>query len=194
MSTLLINASANGEASETRRLAKVLINQLKETQQLGELTERDLRNEPLQLLSEAHVGAFFTPADDRSAEQKELLTLSEQYVKELKEAETLVIASPMYNFGVPAALKAWIDLICRAGETFKYTENGPVGLTQVKKTYVVVATGGTPIGSEMDFVTPYLAQIVKFLNLGELEFLEVDGRDDAREKRVAAAEAKIASI
>ena len=105
----------------------------------------------LPLITESHIGAYFTPADRRNDEQKSLLTISDQLISELKAVDTLVIGAPIYNFSVPAALKAWIDLVCRVGETFVYTENGPKGLLNIDKAYLVVPAGGTAIGSDIDF-------------------------------------------
>ncbi|WP_197474906.1 FMN-dependent NADH-azoreductase, partial [Oleiphilus sp. HI0079] len=110
-------------------------------------SERDVSNNDIALVTGAHVGAFYTPAEERSDEQNALLEQSDALLAELKEANTLVVATPMYNFGIPASLKAWVDMICRVGETFRYTENGPEGLLNIDTMYLVVATGGAPVGS-----------------------------------------------
>ena len=86
-----------------------------------------------------------------------------------------MIGSPIYNFGVPAVLKAWIDQIARAGVTFKYGENGPEGLLEGKKVIVTIASGGTAIGSDYDFATPYLKFALGFLGITDVTVL---GKDD----------------
>jgi FMN-dependent NADH-azoreductase len=117
------------------------------------------------------------------------LAESDVLVDELLAADTLVIAAPMYNFGVPAALKAWIDQICRAGRTFNYTPQGPVGTVEGKRAYVVITTGGAPVGSPVDFVSPYLKAVLGFIGITDVTFVAVDalsGPDSAA--KVAAAE------
>ena len=113
-------------------------------------------------------------AADRSPAQREALEQSDTLIQELKDADTLVIGVPVYNFSVPASLKAWIDLIARAGETFRYTENGPVGLLADKKVIVAVASGGVQIGSPADFLTPHLKVFFGFLGLQDVSFVNVE--------------------
>jgi FMN-dependent NADH-azoreductase len=117
------------------------------------------------------------------------LAESNLLVDELLAADTLVIAAPMYNFGVPAALKAWIDQICRAGRTFNYTPQGPVGTVEGKRAYVVITTGGAPVGSPVDFVSPYLKAVLGFIGITDVTVVAVDALSgpDANAK-IAAAE------
>ena len=112
---------------------------------------------------------------------------------ELKAADVLIVTTPMYNFGVPATLKAWIDLICRARLTFEYTENGPVGLLEGKKAYVVITSGGVPIGAPVDFVTPYLKQVMTFIGITDVEYIFA-GQRNASDQSLDAAQQKIASL
>jgi len=135
---------------------------------------RDLADTPLPQITEDWVNANFTPADDRTNAQKAVLAQSDALVAELEAADTVVIGLPIYNFGVPAALKAWIDLVARAGRTFKYTENGPVGLLEGKRAIVAVASGGTQAGSEIDFATPYVRHVLGFIGITEVEFVSAD--------------------
>ena len=92
----------------------------------------------------------------------------------MKAADVWVIATPIYNFGVPASLKAWIDQIARARLTFRYTEQGPQGLLQGKKVYILVATGGTEVGSAIDFATPWLKFVLGFLGITDIEVIAAD--------------------
>ena len=146
------------------------------------------------ILTEAWVGANFTPDDDRSAEQRETLALSDRLIAEIEAADTLVLGVPVYNFGVPAAFKAWIDLVARARKTFKYTENGPVGLLEGKKAYVVIASGGTPSGSEIDFATPYVRHVLGFLGIHDVSFVAADQLMAAGDEKIAAAKETIESF
>ena len=124
MTILHIDSSARIDGSVTRDLTAQIVDKIG-----GPVIRRDLKD-PLPQISESWVGANFTPAADRDDVQRDTLALSDTLVNELRAADTIVIGVPLYNFGIPAALKAWIDLIARAGETFKYTENGPVGLLE----------------------------------------------------------------
>lgn len=123
-----------------------------------------------------------------------MLQQSDQLVSELKHAKTLIVATPMYNFGVPASLKAWIDLVCRVGETFHYTENGPVGLSGVQTLYIVAATGGVPVDSPADFLVPYLRQFARFIGVQTVQVIAADRVNAQRDAALAAARDQIASI
>ena len=166
---LRIDASARKTDSVSRDLSDRIIARFND----AKVITRDLAN-PLPLLDQDWVGANFTPADDRSPEQNEKLELSDQLIDELRAADTIVIGVPIYNFGVPAALKAWIDLISRVGETFQYTETGPVGLLSGKRAIIAVASGGTPVGSDMDFASGYLRHLLGFIGISDVTFISAD--------------------
>ena len=117
------------------------------------------------------VGANFTPPEQRSPEQQERLALSDQAVAVLEEADAVVITVPVYNFSLPSTLKAWIDHICRAGVTFRYTENGPQGLLADRPVYLVMASGGVPFGSPMDFASGYLKQVLRFIGIEDVRLV-----------------------
>ena len=85
-----------------------------------------------------------------------------------------MIGVPVYNFGIPASLKAWVDLVARARETFRYSENGPVGLLEGKKAYILLASGGTPVGSDVDFASNYLKFILGFLGITDVTVIAAD--------------------
>ena len=127
------------------------------------------------LIDGAWVGAAYTPAEARNAEQKALLELSDALIAELKAADAIVIGAPVYNFGVTGPLKAWIDQICRVGETFAYTETGPMGLLADKPVYVAYASGGVPMGSAYDFSSAYLRQVLAFVGLTNVQFVAAEG-------------------
>jgi FMN-dependent NADH-azoreductase len=165
---LKITASGRNSGSVSRdlgdRIAQGIANG-------GETVARNL-NDHLPFLDEAWIDATFTPVDDRSDAQHATLALSDAIIAEVQDADTLVIATPVYNFGIPATLKNWIDHIARVGVTFRYTENGPVGLLEGKKAIIAFASGGVPMGSPMDHVTPYLKTVLGFVGITEVEFLD----------------------
>ncbi|MEM9349646.1 MAG: NAD(P)H-dependent oxidoreductase [Pseudomonadota bacterium] len=166
---LRIDASARKEGSITRDLTDKVIAKLgAET-----VVTRDLA-EGLPLLSEAWLGANWTAADERNDAQQEALALSDALVSEIKAADTLVIGVPIYNFAVPAALKAWVDLIARAGVTFAYSETGPKGLLEGKRAILVVASGGTKVGSEIDFAVGYMRHIMGFIGITDVDIVAAD--------------------
>ncbi len=170
---LQINASARKAGSVTRELTETLVTRLLAKSRDAKVISRDV-SQGLPFLDEDWVGANFTDTADRSAEQRMKLALSDTLVSELKAADTIVIGTPIYNFSVPAALKAWIDLVARARETFRYTENGPEGLLKDKKAYVIVASGGTKVGSEIDFASNYLRHVLGFIGISDVTFVAAD--------------------
>ena len=166
---LHIDSSARLTGSATRDLSAAVVAKLApET-----IIRRDVAS-PLPLLDEAWVGANFTPADDRSAKQREILALSDELVAELQAADTVVIGAPIYNFSIPATLKAWLDQVARAGLTFNYTENGPVGLLTGKRAVIVAASGGTPVGADFDYAVPYLRHMLGFIGITDVEIVAAD--------------------
>ena len=146
---LHVNASVNGENSNSRQIASKLIDRIVSANASTTIVERNLSGTgSIPALTGEIVGAFYTPEDSRSAEQKQVIATSDELVAEVKAADVLVIGAPMYNFAVPSTLKAWVDMIARVGVTFQYTENGPVGLLEGKKAYVV-ESNSVSSGSKM---------------------------------------------
>ncbi len=167
---LHIDASARNAGSVTRDLSQRVVDAFPG----ATILRRDLAEVHLPQLDETWVGATFTPPDQRSADQQAALHLSDALVDELERADTLVIGTPIYNFSVPAALKLWIDQIARAGRTFEYTDQGPRGLLADKQVILAIASGGTAIGSEVDFATPYLTHVLGFLGLTDVTVVTQD--------------------
>ena len=170
---LRVNASMNKEASVSRSLADALIQHLSKGSDITVIT-RDLAD-GVPFIDERWIGANFTDPAERTAEQKAVLTDSDSYVSELRQANVLVMAVPIYNFGVPAAMKAWIDQIARARETFQYTEKGPEGLLKLDAAYLIVTSGGTPVGTDSDYVTGYIKFLFGFLGVKNIEVIPCDG-------------------
>lgn len=190
---LEISASARHEASASRQLTRDLIAALEDRYGDVETTRRDLAKD-VPLIDERWVEANFTPEESRTASHRDALAFSDSLVAELVAADVLVIGTPMYNFSIPAALKAWIDLIARARLTFRYTENGPEGLLAGKKAYIVIATGGVPVGSAADFATPYLRHALAFVGITDVEFIAADQLNSRPEDAMDAARARIAEL
>ncbi len=155
------------------------------------VTTRDLAADNLPYVSAERFAANLTPAADRTPEQAELAAIADTLIAELQAADTIVVASPIYNFGPPASLKAWADLVARAGTTFRYTATGPEGLLKGKKAYIAIASGGTPVGSEIDFMSRWLTFFLAFLGITDVEVIAADGimGQDGEAKIAAAQEA-----
>ena len=162
---LRVDSGADHAASVTRRLADVLLEHLAGP---DDRVVRRTATEGLPLVSGSGVQAAFADGD-RSA-----LTLSDQLVAELLTADELVLVAPIYNFGIPAALKAWIDQVLRAGLTFRFEEHGPVGLVPVQRAWIVTASGSTVVGSDLDFNTPYLRTVLGFIGIPEVRVIAAD--------------------
>lgn len=190
---LRVDASMRRDGSVTRDLADDLIARLEDVHGATDVVRRDLAD-GLPLIDEAWIGANFTDPGERSDAQTDRLALSDTLVDELKQADTLVLAVPVYNFGVPAAMKAWIDLIARARETFRYSEDGPVGLLEGKKAYVVLASGGTEIGSDIDFASGYLKHILGFVGITDVTLIAADRLMISPDDSLAAARNAIAQV
>ncbi len=186
---LHIDASARREGSTTRAMTDRILARL----QPSSSVRRDLST-ALPLITEDWVNANFTPADQRSDAQRETLALSDELVEELRAADTIVIGLPVYNFSVPAAFKAWIDLVARAGETFRYTAEGPQGLLTNKRAIVAIASGGTAVGSEIDFASGYVQHILGFMGIKDVELVAADRLAIDPEGSQKAADAAIDRI
>ncbi|MCK9687519.1 FMN-dependent NADH-azoreductase [Scleromatobacter humisilvae] len=201
MNILQINSSArsfaNGQGSQSTRLANELVEQLRAANPAATLTLRDLTANPHPVLDEATLGALFTPAEARSAEQHARVALDHALIDEVKAADVIVIGVPMVNFGITSQLKNWIDAIAKAGVTFKYTATGPVGLIEGKKVYAVLTRGGIYRDQPHDTQVPYLRQTLGFLGITDLEFIYAEGLamgPDAEAKALSSARTEIARI
>jgi FMN-dependent NADH-azoreductase len=176
MSNILhITASIRSDAeSVSRQLGQSIVDGLA-AKSGASVTTRDLAANDLPFVSAERFAAGLTPAADRTTQQAELAAIADTLIAELLAADTIVIASPVYNFGPPASLKAWADLVARAGTTFHYTANGPEGLLTGKKAYLAIATGGTPVGAEFDFMSRWLTFFLGFLGITDVEIVAADG-------------------
>jgi FMN-dependent NADH-azoreductase len=188
-----ISASGRHQGSTSRMLSGELIAALESRHGSVEVTPRDLAD-GVPFVDAAWIAANFTADEDRSAEQHDVLAHSDRLVAELRDADVIVMGVPIYNFGIPAALKAWVDMIARARVTFRYTENGPQGLLQGKTAYVVVASGGVAVGSDFDFATPYLRQALAFVGITDVEFIAADQLNSKQDESIDAARVRIGEL
>lgn len=169
---LQINSSARFHESITRQVSDLVISYLQQNTDSTATTHRDVTI-GLPFINEEWVKANFTAQEERDEEQRKALNFSNKLVTELQQASYIVISVPIYNFSIPATLKAWIDLVVRANLTFSYNEEGqPIGLLTNKKAIVIIASGGTPLNSDWDKATPYLKQILGFIGLTNLTFID----------------------
>ncbi len=174
MSNILhITASIRGPESVSNRIGGALLTGLKAPDDT--VTVRDLSKNDIPFVDASRFEANLTPAADRTPEQAELAAIADTLIAELQAADTIVFSVPVYNFGVPAVVKAWADLVARAGTTFHYTENGPAGLLEGKKAYIAAASGGTPVGSDIDFMSSWLTFFLGFLGISETHVIAADG-------------------
>ena len=188
---LRIDSSARKADSISRAIGDEVYRRLKERHTDMRLAHLDLADGMAHIDAD-WVGANFTPVEARSAEQRERLAASDAAVTALKQADALLLTAPVYNFSVPSVLKAWIDHVCRAGLTFRYTENGPQGLLDDKPVYLVMASGGVPFGSPVDFASGYLRQVFRFLGIEDVRLIGAEGvaanPDAARESALETLE------
>lgn len=166
---LRIDASARTEGSVSRQLADAVIDRLS----ADHVVTREL-TASIPQIDGAWLAANMTPADQRSAAQRDTLALSDTLIDEIHAADTIVIATPIYNFGVPSSLKAWVDMIARAGITFKYTDTGPVGLLEGKRVIFAIASGGTEVNGPIDFATPWLRHVMGFVGITDVQVVRSD--------------------
>lgn len=188
---LHITASIRTDESVSRDLSARLVKSLAQSHD-GEVITRDLSANDLPFISADRFGANLTPDDQRTPAQQELAAIADELIAELEAADIIVLGVPIYNFGAPSTLKAWADLVARAGTTFQYTPNGPEGLLKGKKAYLAIASGGTPVGSDIDFMTPWLKFFLGFLGIEVVAHVAADGimgADGAAKIEAAKAQA-----
>jgi FMN-dependent NADH-azoreductase len=178
MQILQIISSAQGAQSFSTRLSQGIIDKLLAAHPGSTVVVRDVATHPFPHLEEAHLQAYFTPAEGRSDGQQEAVRHSDEAIAEVMAADVLVIGVPFYNFSITSSLKAWLDHLTRAGITFRYTATGPEGLIKGKKVYLAVASGGIYSEGPMqaaDFATPYLRFMLGFLGMTDVTVARAEG-------------------
>ena len=194
MNILQINSSARREGSHSTRLADRIVGRLRDADRDATLAVRDLSATPHPVLDEAALGALFTPPSQRTAGQAARVALDDALIAEIAAADVVVLGVPMYNFGVPAQLKNWIDAISRAGVTFRYGAQGPEGLLKGKKVYVALARGGVYRDTPADSQVPYLRTVLAFLGMKDVYFVYAEGLAMGAEAERDALESAYAEI
>lgn len=191
---LQINASLFAEAGNSSRLVERYVARWRDAHPDGRVIQRDLVARPLPHLDAARITAFATPAAQRSAGQAAVVAESDALIEELRSAQTIVLGLPMYNFGVPTQLKAWIDHIARAGVTFRYTAQGPEGLLGDRKLTVIAARGGLHQGTDRDAQTAFVTTFFNFIGIRDIDFVYAEGLnmgDERKAEAYAAAQQQI---
>ena len=180
---LVIESSARQRGSVSRLLTAEFISHWKAAHPADRFQVRDLAREPLPHLDELLLGAWTTPCDGHSAAERRALERSNRLTEELRIADVLVLAAPMYNFAIPSSLKSWFDHVLRAGLTFRYAEQGPEGLLQGKRAFVLTARGGIYAGGGLDHQEPYLRQVLGFVGIHDVTFIHAEGMNMGPEFR-----------
>jgi len=196
---LQINSSARADGSHSSALAKTIVERVQSSlpAEAASVTVRDLGRTPHPELNESTLQALFTPVELRTPEQAARVALDDALIAELQAADVVVLGVPMYNFGVPASLKNWIDAISRAKVTFQYTENGPEGLLKGKKVYVALTRGGQYRNTPSDSQVPYLKTVFAFLGMTDVQFVYAEGLamgPEAEQRALTSARAQIEEV
>lgn len=203
MNTLLrLDASARQSGSHSRRLGNFFVERWLARHPGAQVITRDLQGSAPPHISEATIAAMFTPADELTNELRQAMALSDQLIAELKAADAVLITTPMYNFGVPSSLKAWIDQVVRIGHTFAVDGTSFAGLLSGKRAYIVCSygTSGYRAGGELataDFAAPYLRHVLSFIGFEQVELLPIEATSFdtvAAEADAARARARIEQL
>lgn len=191
MTTLLqINTSLFSAGGQSTQLANDFVQNWQRSHEDAKVIVRDLTADPVPHLDANRFTAFLTSAEQRSAEQREIVAYSDALIDELKHADVVVLGLPMYNFGIPSSLQAYFDHLARAGITFKCTANGPVGFLQGKRVVVFATRGGKHAGTSSDSVTGQVRNFLRLLGITDVEFVYAEGLSidaDTRTQGLTAA-------
>ena len=192
MNIYQIDSSARKKGSSSRALAKKLLEKIKKPD--DNIIYRDLDDEMV-FVSGLTESGMKIEEKDRNEYHKKMFELSDKLVNELKESDIIIISAPIYNYGPPATLKAWADLVARVGETFRFKPNGRrEGLLRNKSAYLVITSGGTKLNGNEDFLTPWLKFILNFFGIEKVEVVSADQMALDYEKSIQEAENQIEKI
>jgi FMN-dependent NADH-azoreductase len=197
MNILQINSSARSTGSESTRMADAIVARLKASAANVTLTRRDLASDPHPIIDEAGLQALFTPADQRTPAQAARVAQDDALIAQVQAADVLVLAAPMYNFGMTVQLKSWFDAITRPEVTFRYTATGVEGLLKDKKVYVALARGGMHRDGVTDSQVPHLKTLLGFLGMTDVQFVYAEGMGmgpEAVARAQASAQAEIDAV
>ncbi|PRC91538.1 FMN-dependent NADH-azoreductase [Solimicrobium silvestre] len=198
MKTLLqLNTSLFSNQGQSSLLANRFVAAWQADHADGKVVVRDMATDPVPHLDGERFSAFLSKPESRTAEQQAIVAYSDSLINELKNADVLVLGLPLYNFGVPSVLKAYIDHIARAGSTFSYTAQGPVGLVTGKKALIFATRGGQYAGTAMDTQTDYVRGFLAFIGITDVEFVYAEGLamgDEGKQVAITKAHEKIAEL
>ena len=187
-----IDSSARKKGSTSRALAKKILNKIKKKG--DEVIYRDLDDEMLFVTGLTESGMKIKKKD-QTKHHKKMFLLSDKLVSELKYSDIIIISAPIYNYGPPATLKAWSDLVARVGETFKFKPDGRrEGLLKNKRAYLAITSGGTKLNGKEDFLTPWLKFILNFFGIEKVDVVSADQMALDYEKSIKDAEAQIEKL
>ena len=176
MTTLLqLTSSLFSTDGQSSRLAQQFVDDWRTAHPGARVIVRDLATTPVPHLDAERFGAFLAKPELRTLQQQAVIDYSNELIDELRRADVIVLGLPMYNFGVPSTLKAYFDHIARAGETFRYTEKGAIGLLTGKKAHVFATRGGKYLGTPYDLETGYVRQFLAFIGIDDVEFIYAEG-------------------
>ena len=195
LNILQIDCSPRGDESVSRKLTAQIVTQLKSKDSGATVTHKDL-SQGVPFVDINILTGYWTPPAEHSEEVKAAVAHSDNAIKEIVDADALVIAAPMWNFNIPATLKAWVDLIVRSGVTFKQSEKGyePL-LPKGKKAYLVVTTGGVPVGSDFDMTSKYMTSVLEFIGITEVILVDAGMLMlEQGKENLAKAEKQIANL
>lgn len=193
-SLLQIKSSLFAENGQSSRMSDQFVAVWRAANPDGKVIVRDLSANDVPHLTAQRFGAFLAKPEERTDEQQSVVAFSDALIDEIRQADVIALGLPMYNFGIPSTLKAYFDHIARAGVTFRYTANGPVGLLSGKRVYVFAARGGSYLGTPMDSQTGYVRDFLRFIGMDDVEFVYAEGLamgEDSKQNALAQAEQAI---
>lgn len=194
---LVVESSARQQGSISRQLTAEFLQRWQASHPVDQIVQRDLASTVLPHLDTDLLGGWMKSAAEQTPAEQAALARSNELTEELLAADALVLAAPMYNFGIPSTLKAWLDHVLRAGVTFKYTETGPQGLLSGKRAIVLTARGGVYAGGPLDHQEPYLRQALAFIGIHDVQFIHAEGLnmgDEFQQRGLATARQAIAEV
>jgi len=198
MKTLFqLNSSLFAGNGQSTHLSNAFVDAWRQSNPDGKVVTRDLAANPVPHLDGERFGAFLAKPEERNAEQQAVVDFSDALIAELRNADVVVIGLPMYNFSIPSTVKAYFDHIARAGVTFRYTENGSVGMLTGKKVYVFATRGGQYQGTPADSQTAYVRHFLGFIGLTDVEFVYAEGLamgEESKQAGLAKAEDAIRAL
>lgn len=192
MKTLLqLKTSLFSDQGASSQLANDFVRSWQHRHTDAKVVVRDLSRQPVPHLNAERLHAFATPAEQRTPEQQAIAGYSDALIDELRQADVVVLGLPMYNFGIPSSLQAYFDHVARAGVSFRYTAEGPVGLLGRKKVYVFATRGGRHVGKPSDGETAQVRAFLSLLGMNEVEFIYAEGLNlDANTRAAELVQAK----